>query len=138
MDVSGIRIKTGIFQKDSLSLFLFCLSLCFLSLLLNEKNSPAIQVGKVKKGKRFNHLFYRVNLKLHRKLDSDLRLLLRIVKKLSDDIGMQFGLEKCAKITIRMMKLNNLNQILAYIIKSYEKLRVFFINECVVFVYHTI
>ena len=40
------------------------------------------------------------DLKIYSKLDSDSRSLLGIVKKFSDDITMEFCLEKCAKISI--------------------------------------
>ena len=65
-----------------------------------KKNSLAIKIGKAEKGKKLNHLFYMDDLKIYSKSDSDLRSLLRIVKKLSDDIRMKFGLKKCAKISI--------------------------------------
>ena len=44
------------------------------------------------------------DLKLHAKDDSELEELLRIVKGFSDDIGMEFGLSKCAKATIKRGK----------------------------------
>ena len=105
MEIPEMKIKKGIFQENSLSHLLFCLSLCPLSILLNEINSSAIHVGKDEKEKRFNHLFYMDNLKLYSKSNSDLRSLLRIVVKFSDDIRMQFSLEKCAKITINKGKI---------------------------------
>ena len=86
MEIFWIKIKTGIFQEDSLSLLIFCLSFCFLSIFLNEKNFPAIKIGKAEKGKKLNHLFYMDDLKIYSKSDSDLRSLFRIVKKFSDDI----------------------------------------------------
>ena len=105
MEIFEIKIKTGIFQEDSLSHLLFCLSLCLLSILLNEINSPGIHVGNAEKEKRFNHLFYMDDLKLYSKSDSNLRSLFRIVKKFSDDIRMQFGLEKRAKIIMNKGKM---------------------------------
>ena len=93
MEIPGIKIKTRILQRDSLSLLLFYLSLCPLSILLNGINFSSIHVGKAKKEIRFNHLFYMDDLKRYSKSDSDLRSFLRIVKKFSDDIKMQFGLE---------------------------------------------
>ena len=52
------------------------------------------------------------DLKIYSKSDSDLRSLLRIVKKFSDDIRMELGLEKCAKISIikgKMVRSSNIN-----------------------------
>ena len=45
------------------------------------------------------------DLKLNAKDDSELEGLLRIVKGFSDDIGMEFGLSKCAKATFKRGKL---------------------------------
>ena len=53
----------------------------------------------------FTHLFYLDDLKLCAKDDSKLEGLLRIVKGFSDDIGMEFGLSKCAKATFKRGKL---------------------------------
>ena len=45
------------------------------------------------------------DLKLYAKDDSELEGLLRIVKGFSYDIGMEFGLSKCAKATFKRGKL---------------------------------
>ena len=47
------------------------------------------------------------DLKLSAKDDNKLEGLLRIVKRFSDDIGMEFGLSKCAKATFKRGKLEN-------------------------------
>ena len=81
-----IKIKRGIFQGDSLSPLLFCLALIPLS---NE--GYKIFDGTI------NHLFYMDDLKLFAKNDQDLEDLLNTVKEFSNDIGIEFGLDKCAK-----------------------------------------
>ena len=48
-----------------------------------------------------NHLIYMNDLKLYAKHDDDLEGLLSTVKRLSDDIMMQFGLDNCTKVTFR-------------------------------------
>ena len=45
------------------------------------------------------------DLKLFTKDDNDLEGLLQTVKKFSDDIGMSFGLDKCAEATFKRGKL---------------------------------
>ena len=45
------------------------------------------------------------DLKLFTKDDNDLEGLLKTVKKFSDDIGMSFGLDKCAEATFKRGKL---------------------------------
>ena len=46
-----------------------------------------------------NHLLYMDDLKLYGKNDYELEGLLRTVKTFSDNIGMTYGLDKCAKAT---------------------------------------
>ena len=54
--------------------------------------------------KKVNHLFYIDDLKLFAKNDGQLEGLLTTVKEFSNDIAMQFGLDKCAKATLRRGK----------------------------------
>ena len=49
--------------------------------------------------KTINHLFYMNDLKLYAKNGKELEGLLPTVKQFIDDIGMEFGLDKCAKAT---------------------------------------
>ena len=48
------------------------------------------------------------DLKLYAKDDSELEEFLRIVRGFSDDIGVEFGLSKCAKDTFKRGKLEKL------------------------------
>ena len=96
----NINIKRGIFQGDSLSPLLFCISLIPLSLELNS-----LGYGYKIRTERITHLFYMDDLKLYAKDDNELEGLLRIVKGFSDDIGMEFWLSKCAKATFKRGKL---------------------------------
>ena len=89
-----------IFQGDSLSLLLFCISLIPLSKELNRT-----RYGYNIQKRSINHLFYLDDLKLFAKYDNDLERSLRTVKKLSDDTGTSFGLDKCAKATFKRRKL---------------------------------
>ena len=47
-----------------------------------------------------NHLFYMDDLKLYNSRQEDLKRQIRTVHRFSNDIGMEFGLDKCAKISI--------------------------------------
>ena len=92
----NINIKRGIFQGDSLSPLLFCISLIPLSLGLGSSG-----YGYKIKTERITHLFYMDDLKLYTKDYSELEGLLKIVKGFSDDVGMEIGLSKWAKTTFR-------------------------------------
>ena len=82
------------FQGNSLSLLLFCLALTILSYELNDKG-----YGYKNGGEKISNLFYMDDLKLCGKNDKELDGLLCTVKKFSDDIDMELGLDKCAKAT---------------------------------------
>ena len=101
-----IKIKCGIFQGHSLSPFLFCLALIPLS---NELNNPGY--GYKIFDRTINQLFYMDNLKLFTKNDQDLEGLLNTVKEFSNDIGMEFGLDKCAKAPFIRGKLQKTSSI---------------------------
>ena len=103
---NSIDINCGIFQGDSLSPLLFCLCLIPLSAELNKTG-----YGYKIDNESINHLFYMDDLKLFAKDDDNLEGLLQTVKSFSDDIGMKFGLEKCAKATFIKGKLTNTTSI---------------------------
>ena len=100
---SGIQINCGIFQGDSISPLLFCLALIPLSQLLNDTG-----YGYRIENRKINHLFYMDDLKIYAKDDAELEKLLDTVKTFSHEIGMKFGLDKCAKATFKRGKMVNL------------------------------
>ena len=102
----NINIKRGTFQGDYLSPLLFCISLIALSLELNS-----LGYGYNIRIERITHLFYMDDLKLYAKDDNEHEGLLRIVKAFSNDIGMEFGLRKCAKAAFKRAKLEKSDHI---------------------------
>lgn len=107
LSTKGMKIKCGIFQGDSLSPLLFCMALIPLSKLLNE-TGYGFKINESK----INHLFYMDDLKLYARNDDELEGLLKTVKAFSDDIGMEFGLDKCAKASFKRGKLVNTDNII--------------------------
>ena len=95
MELMEVSIKCGIYQGDSLSPLLFCILLTPLSLLLDPLNGY-----QVTETEQHNHLVYMDDLKLFVKNNSQLHILLQTVKMFSDDVGLIFGLDKCAKFTV--------------------------------------
>ena len=101
-----IEIKSGIFQGDSLSPLLFCLSLAPLSNLLRDTNC-----GYDIQGKKLNHLLYMDDLKLFGKNSQQQERLLQTVKKFSDNINMNFGLDECTTAEFKRGKLTKTTSI---------------------------
>ena len=98
----NINIKRGIFQGDYLSPLLFC---------IHSLELHSLGYGCKIRTERITHLFYMDDLKLYAKDDNELEGLLRIVKGFSDDIGMVFGLSKCAKATFKRGKLEKYDHV---------------------------
>ena len=89
---NAIKINSGIFQGDSFSPLIFCLALAPLSFILNKTKKCYTLYGE-----KINHLFYMDDLKLYAQNNDGLNELIHKVKQFSDDIKMEFGLDKCAK-----------------------------------------
>ena len=100
LETGPIRIKRGISQSDSLSLLLFTMSLNPLSKKL-QKTGYRYQLNEQTK---INHLFYVDDLKLYGTCDKQLTGLINTMKNVSDDIKMEFGLEKCAEASFKRGK----------------------------------
>ena len=91
------KISTGMFQGDSPSGLNFILCLLPLSWLLKSSNlgyKPTFIDEKK------CHLLFMDDLKLYAANDQQLTSLIKVVKIFSDDIGMEFGIDKCNKMTI--------------------------------------
>jgi hypothetical protein len=97
-----VKIKRGIFQGDSLSPLMFVMTMIPLTMVL-RRLTPAY---KTKDGNRINHLLYMDDLKLYGKSQNDMETLIHTVRIYSNDIGMQFGLDKCATLMMRRGKLS--------------------------------
>ena len=100
--------QCGIFQGDSISPLLFCICLIPLTEQLNRlKRGYEEHTTKSK----ISHLLYMDELKLITKSEEELQKQIQTVKIFSDDINMELGLEKCAKITFKRGKLTHLQNL---------------------------
>ena len=88
-----IKIVTGIYQGDSLSMFLFVLALNPLSRLL--RSTKGYEYGKNRQHQH-THNFFVDNLKLYASDINSVKRQLETVTTFSNYIGMKFGEEKCA------------------------------------------
>ena len=60
---------------------------------------------------RVNHLLYMDDLKLQARSNKEIESLVKTVRIFSDDVHMQFGLDKCAKVKINRGKLASMENI---------------------------
>ena len=99
-----VDIKRGIFQGDSLSPLLFVISLIPLSLIL-RKIRAGYDLGE---GQGIvNHLLFMDDLKLYGKDENQIDSLIQFVRVISSDIGMEFGISKCAYLIMKRGKLSS-------------------------------
>ena len=101
-ELGEVEIKQGIFQGDSLSPLVFVLALIPLSLIL-RKAKAAYEVSESKE--KINHLLFMDDLKLYSRSEKGLNLLVQRVCACSEDIGMEFGIEKCAMLVMEKGKI---------------------------------
>ena len=97
-----VSINRGIFQGDSLSPLLFVMALIPLTIIL-RKSTPAYQFAN--NGEKINHLLFMDDLKLYAKSEKALDSLVQTVRVFSCDIGMEFGIDKCAVLILKRGKI---------------------------------
>ena len=97
-----VNVRRGIFQGDSLSPLLFVVTLIPLSLVLREVKAVYDLTGKKD---LVNHLLYMDDLKLSGRNEKQIDTLINTVRIFSSDIGMQFGIDKCAVLVMKRGKL---------------------------------
>ena len=94
IQIPGVKIKRGIFQGDSLSPLLFCLTIDPLSKLLKKQNI-GYNIGKIRGDDAMkqlvSHLLFMDDLKLYADCDENLNKLMQTVHSFSKDIHMDFG-----------------------------------------------
>lgn len=95
-----IFIKRGIFQGDALSPLWFCLALNPLSRLLNNTNA-GLKIQFNNDTQILTHLMYMDDIKLYSKDTQSLHQLADITQQFSNDINMQFGINKCKTFSMQ-------------------------------------
>ena len=96
-ELGEVEIKRGIFQGDPLSPLVFVLALIPLSLIL-RKAKAAYEFLESKE--KVNHLLYMDDLKLYSRSENGLGSLVQAVRVFSEDIGIEFGIERCAMLVM--------------------------------------
>ena len=101
-ELGEVEIKRGIFQGYSLSPLVFVLALIPLSLIL-RKAKAAYEFSESKE--KINHLLFMDDLKLYSRSERGWDSLVQTVRVFSEDIGMEFGIEKCAMLVMEKGKI---------------------------------
>ena len=95
--LAEVNIRRGIFQGDSLSPLLFIIAMIPMTKAL-RKIKNGYQLGK--QGAVINHLMFMDDIKIYGKNAKSLESLVHTVRIITEDIKMEFGIEKCAVINI--------------------------------------
>ena len=89
--MENVKIKRGIFQRDSLSPLLFVVCLIpFIQILRKVKCGYAL-----KSSDKLNHLIFIDDLKVFAKDEREINFLLSTVQMFSNDIEIELGILKC-------------------------------------------
>ena len=91
--IAETKIQRGIFQGDALSPLLFILAMMPLN-HIPRKCAAGYKLSRLQE--KINHLIYMEDIKLFAKNVKELETLIHTVRIYSQDIGMEFGIEKCA------------------------------------------
>ena len=101
-ELGEVKIKPGIFQGDSLSPSVFRSALIPLNLIL-RKAKAAFEFSESKE--KINHLSFMDDLKLHSQSEKGSDSLVQTVRAFSDNIGIDFCIEKCVMLVIEKGKI---------------------------------
>ena len=94
VETDFINYLTGILHGDTLSLILFVLPVNPLSFL--PKEHDGYKTKQLSQAININHLFFVDDLKLYASTIAKMIKLLETVTQFSNDVGMKFGVSKCA------------------------------------------
>ena len=95
------NIQRGIFQGDALSPWLFIIAMVIHNHIL-RKYTAGYKLSRSQE--KINHLMYMHDIKSFAKNEKGLETLIHAVRIYSQDIGMEFGIEKCAMLVMKSGK----------------------------------
>ena len=95
------KIQRGIFQEDALSPLLFLIAMMPLNHVL-RKCTAGYKLRSSQE--KINHLMYMDDIKLFSKNEKELETLKHAFRIYIQDIGMELGIEKCAKLVMKSSK----------------------------------
>ena len=95
------KIQRSIFQGDALSPLQFIIAMMPLNHIL-RKCTDGYKLSRSQE--KVNHLIYMDDIKLFAKNEKELETLIHAVRIYSQDIGMEFDIEKCAMLVMKSGK----------------------------------
>ena len=101
--IAETKIQRGIFQGDVLSPLLFIIAIMPLNYML-RKCTTGQKLSRSQE--KINPLMYMNDIKLFAKTEKELETLIHAVRIYSQDIGMEFGIGKCAMLVMKNGKLH--------------------------------
>ena len=114
-----VLIKREIFQGYVISPLLFVIAPIPLTHILRTTNRGY----ELRTGETINHLLFMYDIKLYSKSEKALDSLIQTVRIFSNNIGMQFGFDKCAMLVMKkgkIMKSKDIQLLNDQVIKSLE------------------
>ena len=96
-----VDIRRGIFQRNSFSPLLTAVAVIPLSIILNETDLGYVTSRNYK----LNHLLFVEDLNLYAKSERELEPLIQTVSIFSDNVGMVFGMDRCALLVLTRGKM---------------------------------
>ena len=96
--ITETKIQRGIFQGDALSPLLFIIAMMPLNHIL-RKCTAGYKLSRSQE--KINRLMYMDDIKLFAKNERELETLIHAVRIYSQDIGTEFGIEKCAMLIMK-------------------------------------
>ena len=91
------KVQRGTFQGEALSPLLFIIAMMPLNHIL-RKCTAGYKLSESQE--KINHLMYMDDIKLFAKNEKELEILIHAVRIYSQDIGIEFGIEKCAMLVM--------------------------------------
>ena len=99
--IAETKIQRGIFQGDALSPLLFIIAMMPFNHIL-RKCTTGYKLSRSQE--KINHQMYMDDIKLFAKNERELETLIHAVRIFSQDIEMEFGVEKCAMLVMKSGK----------------------------------
>ena len=95
------KVQRSIFHGDALSPLLFIIAMMPLNHIL-RKCTAGYNLSRLQE--KINHLMYMDDIKLFAKNEKELETLIHAVRIYSQEIEMEFGIEKCAMLLMKSGK----------------------------------